>query len=57
MSGWSNREQVWLGRVANVVVPTILTALAFAVLSRWGLVGNLPLWVLVVLLAAVGCGE
>ena len=54
MSGWSNREQVWLGRVANVVVPTILTALAFAVLSRWGLVGDLPLWVLVVLLAASG---
>jgi diguanylate cyclase (GGDEF)-like protein len=57
MSGWSNREQVWLGRVANVVVPTILTALAFAVLSRWGLVGDLPLWALVALLAVSGAAS
>ena len=41
-------------RVANVVVPTVLTAFTFGVLSRFDLVGNLPLWVLFTLMALAG---
>src|SRR5438445_8396072 len=43
-------------RVRNfaIVVPSALTAVAFAVASHFGLVGNLPLWVLLLLLAVSG---
>jgi diguanylate cyclase (GGDEF)-like protein len=37
-------------RVASVVVPSILTGIAFVVLSRFGLIGHLPLWLLLALL-------
>ena len=33
------------------MVPSVLTALAFVVLSHFGAVGDLPLWVLLTLLA------
>ncbi len=42
------------GRVALVVVPSVLTAVAFMVASYFGLVGDLPLWVLLTLLAVSG---
>ena len=48
----------WTGRVANVVVPSTCTAVAFVVLSRFGLTGHLPLWVPLLLLAgACAAGE
>ena len=39
-------EQGSSRRLANVVLPTMLTASAFAALNRFGLVGNWPLWAL-----------
>ena len=44
----------WVGGVATVVVPNVLTALAFGVASRFGLVGDLPLWLLLTLLVGAG---
>jgi len=38
----------------SVVVPSVLTAVSFGVASRYGLVGNLPLWVLLTLLFGAG---
>jgi diguanylate cyclase (GGDEF)-like protein len=43
-----------IGRFATVVVPSVLTAAAFAVASHFGDVGNLPLWALLTLLGLVG---
>jgi diguanylate cyclase (GGDEF)-like protein len=43
-----------ISRAATVVVPSGLTAAAFAVGSHFGDVGTLPLWALLLLLAAVG---
>jgi diguanylate cyclase (GGDEF)-like protein len=43
-----------IGRVAIVVVPSALTAAAFAIGSHFGVVGHLPLWALLLLLVAVG---
>jgi len=43
-----------VGVVMSVVVPSILTAVAFTVASRYGLVGDLPLWALLALLVAAG---
>ncbi len=47
VSGWGRR---WPGRVAIVVVPSVLTAVALVAASRFGLVGDLPLWFLLTLL-------
>ena len=47
-----------MGRVATVVVPSMLTGGAFVVLSRLGLAGHLPLWALLgMLIAASVMGE
>jgi diguanylate cyclase (GGDEF)-like protein len=54
MSEPQGREQAHSRRVANVVVPSVLTAVTFGVLSRFDLVGNLPLWVLFTLMLAAG---
>ena len=43
-----------LRNVAVVVVPCVLTATAFGIASHFGLVGNLPFWMLLVLLALGG---
>jgi diguanylate cyclase (GGDEF)-like protein len=43
-----------VGFLTSVVVPTILTAVAFVVASRFGLVGDLPLWMLLTLMAGAG---
>src|SRR4051812_39357493 len=43
-----------LNRVALVVVPCILTGLAFTVLHRYGAVGDLPLWLILGLLVVGG---
>jgi len=40
-----------LRNVAIVVVPCVLTATAFGIASHFGLVGDLPFWMLLVLLA------
>jgi len=54
MSERAGREQPPLGRVATAVVPSALTALAFWALSRFGVIGDLPLWVLLTLLVLAG---
>jgi PAS domain-containing protein len=54
MSERAGREQPPLGRLATAVVPSVLTALAFWALSRFGVVGDLPIWVLLTLLAVAG---
>ena len=43
-----------LRNVALVVVPCLLTATAFGIASHFGLVGNLPFWMLLALLALGG---
>src|SRR5207247_3908455 len=43
-----------VGAVTNVVIPSVLTAVAFGVASHFGLVGDLPLWVLLTLLVGAG---
>jgi hypothetical protein len=40
-----------LGRVATVALPSVGTALAFVVMSRFNLIGDEPVWVILVLLA------
>src|SRR5580692_7827809 len=40
-----------LGRVAAVAIPSAGTALAFLVMSRYNLIGDEPVWVILVLLA------
>ncbi len=45
---------MWAGRLRNVVLPGAITGGAFAILSRFGFVGDLPLWMLLSLLAVVG---
>src|SRR5690242_2007182 len=50
-AGWGG---AWFGRVAVVVVPSALTAAAFIVGSRFDVVGNLPVWVLLGLLVVMG---
>jgi len=54
MSGRTGGDHAALGRVATSVVPSVLTALAFWGLSRFGVVGDLPLWVLMSLMVVVG---
>jgi len=44
----------WLGSVATVVVPSLLTAAAFVGLHHFGLVGDWPLWLLLVVLGVAG---
>src|ERR1700686_152918 len=48
------RGHAWGGRGAIVAVPSLLTAAAFVVLSRFGLAGHLPLWALLGLLTVAG---
>src|SRR5579863_5542785 len=48
------RGHAWVGRVATVAVPSLLTAAAFIVLSRFGLAGHLPLWALLGILTVAG---
>src|SRR5438552_4133742 len=43
-----------LRNVAIVVVPCVLTATAFGIASQFGLVGDVPFWMLLVLLALGG---
>jgi diguanylate cyclase (GGDEF)-like protein/PAS domain S-box-containing protein len=43
-----------VGFLTSVVVPTSLTAGAFVVASHFGLVGDLPLWLLLALMAGAG---
>jgi diguanylate cyclase (GGDEF)-like protein len=43
-----------VGVVTSTVVPSVLTAVAFGVASHFGLVGDLPLWVLLALLVGAG---
>src|SRR5690348_15379237 len=43
-----------LRSVAVVVVPCVLTASAFGIASHFGLVGNLPFWMLLALLTLGG---
>jgi diguanylate cyclase (GGDEF)-like protein/PAS domain S-box-containing protein len=50
-AGWGGAV---LGRVAIVGVPSLLTALAFVVGKHFGVVGQLPVWVLLILLFVVG---
>jgi len=45
---------MWFRRVAVVLVPSLLTAVAFIVGSRFGVVGDLPLWALLSLLFVAG---
>src|SRR6516164_9649295 len=40
-----------MGRVAAIALPSAGTALAFVVMSRYNLIGNEPVWVILVLLA------
>jgi diguanylate cyclase (GGDEF)-like protein/PAS domain S-box-containing protein len=44
-------DHSWMGHVANVLVPSLLTGVAFLILSRLGLAGHLPVWMLLALLA------
>jgi diguanylate cyclase (GGDEF)-like protein len=47
-----------LSRVALVVVPCVLTGIAFTVLHRFHALGNAPLWLILTLLGVGGvCGE
>jgi diguanylate cyclase (GGDEF)-like protein len=50
-AGWGGRR---FGRVATVIVPSVLTAAAFVVGSHFGVVGDLPLWALLALLFVGG---
>jgi diguanylate cyclase (GGDEF)-like protein/PAS domain S-box-containing protein len=50
-AGWGGR---WFGRVAVVIVPSLLTAAAFVIGSYFDVVGNLPIWALLGLLALMG---
>jgi diguanylate cyclase (GGDEF)-like protein/PAS domain S-box-containing protein len=50
-AGWGGAP---FGRVAVVGVPSLLTALAFVLGSHYGVVGHLPLWVLLALIAVIG---
>jgi diguanylate cyclase (GGDEF)-like protein/PAS domain S-box-containing protein len=50
MDGLDVRDTRWASRVAGLVIPVVLTSVAFAILSGSGLIGNLPLWILVSLL-------
>jgi diguanylate cyclase (GGDEF)-like protein/PAS domain S-box-containing protein len=50
----SEQGHAWMGRLATVVIPSILTGVAFVVLSRFGLAGHLPLWALLTMLAVAG---
>jgi diguanylate cyclase (GGDEF)-like protein len=51
-AGASDRRPV--RNVAVLVVPSVLTAIAFGIASHFGLVGNLPFWALLLFLAASG---
>ena len=47
----TRNEPEWLRITTTVAIPSILTATAFVALSHFELVGNLPVWVLLGLLA------
>ncbi|HET9728352.1 MAG TPA: EAL domain-containing protein [Acidimicrobiia bacterium] len=58
MPAQASARHEWVRVTTTLVVPSILTGAAFALLSRFGLVGDLPLWTLLTLLAVAGvCGE
>ena len=54
MEAGARAREGWLGRAATIVVPSVLTAVAFAIAKYFGVVGDLPLVVLVTLLIVGG---
>jgi len=46
-------RRVWRARATTVLVPSLCTATAFAVLAHFRLVGRLPAWELIILLGVV----
>jgi diguanylate cyclase (GGDEF)-like protein len=54
MNAVADGGRQWMQRIAIVVVPGVLTAVAFAVGSRFGVVGDMPAWALLLLLVVIG---